>query len=185
MPSRCWRSWLERSPVTRWPGRLKRHVFACVHVQQVAGALPLVAIGLPTRRPRRPRDPGPPQHLPNRGVTEAGRATDQTRPPAGLASTGTDRPGELGRELPRAARAIKKTGERRPRLLARLKPAVPPTVRRRRRHAETGCSLLQRHPALEARSGQPVRASRYGGTTSEPSFGAGLWRDPQPRRRAG
>ena len=153
MPSRCWRSWLERSPVTRCPGTLEACVLAGVHVQQIAGTGPLVAVGRLPHCSRRPRDPRPPEHLPDGRVAEAGRTDDQARPPSGLAPAGTDRLSELGRQLPRrlmrTAGAIAQANERRAGFLAGLQPTMPPAVRRRRRHAEAGRSPLQRHPLLD------------------------------------
>ena len=136
-------------------GPLEARVLAGVHVQQITGARPLVAVGRLPGRLRWPRDPGPAQHLPDRRVAEAGRARDQARPPACLAATLADRLGELGRELPgramRPARAIKQTRQARPRLRAAVEPAMPPTVRRRRRDAEGGRGRLQRHPTRRSR----------------------------------
>jgi len=144
-------------------GALEARVLAGVHVRQVAGAGPLVAGGRLPRRPRRPGDPRSPEHLPDRRVAETGRAGHQAWAPARRASAGADRLGELGRELPgravRPTRAIKQTRPRRLRLLGRVLPAVPPTMRRRRRHAEGGRGRLQRHPLLD-RADERVPASQ-------------------------
>jgi len=79
------------------------------------------------------RDPRPPKHLPDSRVAEAGRARDQARSPTRLAPTLTDPLGQLGRELAgravRTAGAIEQTRQTRPRLLASVLPAVPPTIR--------------------------------------------------------
>ncbi len=131
-------------------GPLEAHVLARVHVQEVAGAGPLVAVGRLARRPRRPREPGPAEHLPDGRVREASRAGDQARAPARLLAAPADCSLELRRELARRAvrpaGAIEQTRKRRPRLLARPQPAMPPAVRRRRRHTEGGRGRLQRHP---------------------------------------
>jgi hypothetical protein len=124
-----------------------------VHVQQVAGTGPLVAVGRLLGRSRRPRDPRPAQHLPHGRVREAGGAGDQPGSPPSAAAAGADRLLELRRQLARravrATRAIKEADQRLARLLARLQPAVPPTMRGRRRHAEGGRGRLQRHPLLD------------------------------------
>src|SRR6266536_2403822 len=115
-----------------WPQEAR--VAAGVHVQQVAGAGPLVAVGWLLDRPRRSRDLGPLEHLPDGQVREAGRAGDQARPPTRLASAGADRLGELGGELPRRAmrpaRAVKQARQAAASLLAALQPAMPPAMRR-------------------------------------------------------
>jgi len=96
------------SPVTgdTVAGPLETCVLAGVHVQQVAGAGPLVAVGRLPHRPRRPREPRPAEHLPDGRVAEAGRAGDKARPPAGLAAAVTDRGLELGRELHQRAAIV-------------------------------------------------------------------------------
>ncbi len=151
---------VSRHPV---PRPRKARVLAGVHVQQIAGAGPLVTVGRLPDRPRRPRDPRPLEHLPDRRVAEAGRAGDQARAPAGLAAAVTDRGLELARKLPgratRPTRAIEQAGERRSRFNGRFEPAVPPTMRRRRRHAEAGRGLLQRHSLLD-RADERVAASQ-------------------------
>ena len=128
-------------------------VLARVHVQEIARAGPLVPVGRLSLGTGRPRDPRPLQHLPDGRVAEAGCAGDQSRPPARPQATGADRLGELGSELARravgTARAIEQAGERPSCLLAGLCPAMPPAVRRRRRHPEGGRGRLQRHPALD------------------------------------
>src|SRR6266511_6149166 len=121
-------------------GLLEADVFACVHVQQVAGARPLVAVRRLPRRTGRPRKPGPFEHLPDGGMCEAGSERDQARSPAGVAPASADPLSELRRELTRRAmrpaRAIEQTPKRCTRFLTRLQPAVRPTVRSRRRPAE-------------------------------------------------
>jgi hypothetical protein len=59
----------------------------------------------------------------------------------------------------RPTRTVKQTRPRRPRVLARLKPAVPPPVRRCRRHVEGGRGRLQRHPTRDRRN-ERVAASQ-------------------------
>src|SRR2546423_5835515 len=119
-------------------GPLEARVLAGVHVQQITGTGPLVPVGRLPRRPRRTRDSSPLEHFPDRLMTEAGRASDQPRPPAGLAAAVADRGLELGRELSRRttppARTIEQAGERRPRFSGRFQPAVAPAMRRRPRH---------------------------------------------------
>src|SRR5436305_278227 len=115
----------------------KARVTACIHVQQIAGTRPFVAVGRLPGRSRRTGDTRPTQHLPDGRVREAGRAGNQPRSPARLASTGADPPLKRWRELTRRAvrttRPIEQTRQGTPRLPARLQPAVPPAVRRRRR----------------------------------------------------
>src|SRR4249919_3164976 len=105
-------------------------VAACVHVQQITGAGPLVAVGWLLDRGPTPGEPGPLEHLPDRRVREAGRAGDKTWTPARLASAIADPLLQLGGQQPRRpmrpARAIKQGGH----LAAALEPAMPPTMRR-------------------------------------------------------
>ena len=63
------------------PGPPEARIAADVHVQQVAGAGPLVAIGLPARRARPAREAVAEEHLPDRLMRMPGRAGDQPRPP--------------------------------------------------------------------------------------------------------
>src|SRR5436190_23966167 len=78
-------------------GTLEAGVLADIHVQQIAGARPLVAVGGLACRPGWPRDPGPLEHFPDGRVAKAGRAGDQARPPS---------PSCVGRHRsPRRARA--------------------------------------------------------------------------------
>src|SRR6266487_4977428 len=55
-------------------GAQEARVAGDVHVQQVAGTGPLVAVGWLLGSSRRPRDPSPLEHLPDGRVCEAGRA---------------------------------------------------------------------------------------------------------------
>jgi hypothetical protein len=81
-------------------GPQESRVTARVHVQQIAGAGPLVAVGRLFGRARRPRDPGSPEHFPDGRVGEASRSGDQPRSPAGFAPAGADGLLELRRQLP-------------------------------------------------------------------------------------
>src|SRR6478672_5320739 len=109
-----------------------------VHVQQVARARPLVAVGRLLRRPRRARDAVTAEHLPDRRVGLAGSAGDQPRPPTSVAPALADALLELGldqpRHPPRATRAIQQPAARTQLLLARAEPPVPPAMGGRRRH---------------------------------------------------
>jgi hypothetical protein len=175
--------------VTRCPGRRNR-AYSLVSMCSRSPGQGHSAVGRLTRRFRRPGETRPPEHLRDSRVTEAGRAGDQARPPAGATPACADRLGELGRELARrvarTARAIKQTRQRRVRLLAGLEPTVPPTMSSRGRHAERRRGRLQRHPHRSRRPARGVasRASRYGETTSSPPSSRSLAR-PRPRRRAG
>src|SRR6266511_248006 len=128
-------------------------VAAGVHVQEITRARPLIAVGRLPGRPRRPRDPGPAEHLPDGRVREASRAGDQARSPTRLAAAGADRLLELRRELTRraagTARTINQARQRPPRLIPGLEPAVPPAMRRRRRNAECGRGRIQRQATLD------------------------------------
>src|SRR5439155_19197410 len=106
---------------------LEAGVAADIHVQQIAGAGPLVAVGGLPRWPWRAGDARPLEHLPDRRVSKAGESSDQPRTPARLAAAGADPLLQLGVKLARAvagsAGAIEQTAEARARLLARLAPA--------------------------------------------------------------
>src|SRR5581483_2819318 len=82
-----------------------------VHVQQITGTGPLVAVSRLANRSRRPRDPGPAEHLPDRRVRKAGRRPNKPRPPTRRPTTGTNPllqlRGELPRRAARPARAVK------------------------------------------------------------------------------
>src|ERR1051326_2729817 len=124
------------------PGPQEARVAAGVHVQQIARTGPLVPVRRLLADTRRTRDPLPLEHFPNGRVREARGAGDQPRSPTRLASTGTDRLLELGRQLSRRAmrttRPIEQTRQAAPRLLTRLQPAMPPAMGRRRRDVEGG-----------------------------------------------
>src|SRR5439155_22223766 len=115
-------------------------IAAGVHVQQIAWARPLIAIGRLPLRSRRPREPEATQHLPDRRVREAGRAGDQARPPARLAAAVADRAFASARQPPWTAcgpaRAIKQTDKSNSLPRARSPPAPPPTMRGRRPDSE-------------------------------------------------
>src|SRR5207245_5100605 len=86
-------------------------------------------------------------------------ARDQARPPTRLAATVADPLLQLRSEQPwravRPTRAINQCA----RLPTTIEPAVPPTMRRRRRHAEGGRGRLQRHPLIN-RADQRETASQ-------------------------
>src|SRR5438045_2030020 len=113
-------------------GPQETRVAAGVHVQQVARARPLVAVGRLLLRSRSAREAGPLEHLPHRRVGEARRAGDQARTPAGLAPAVTDPLLELARQQPRRAMWSARAVEERTRLAAAVEPTVPPTMSRRR-----------------------------------------------------
>src|SRR6266542_1744272 len=76
----------------RVTGSQEARVAADIHVQQIAGARPFIAVGRLLDRSRPPRDPGPLEHLPDRRMRTAG-----------LAPTGADPLLQLGSEKPRRA----------------------------------------------------------------------------------
>ncbi len=134
-------------------GPQEARVAGNVHVQEIAGAGPLVAVGRLLGLSGRPRQPRSPQHLPDGRVAEASGAGDQPRSPAGFAAAGTDRLLEVRCELAWRAvwttRAVEQAAQRAPSLVRCLCPAMPPAVRRRRRHAEGGRGRLQRQSILD------------------------------------
>jgi len=113
-------------------GSLEAHVLADVHVQEVARAGPLVAVGWLSLGSWRPREPRSAEHLPHGRVSKAGRSGNQPGSPAGLSPAGADPLLEHGGELPRramwSAGAIEEASERTSRLLVRLTPAMPPAM---------------------------------------------------------
>ena len=117
---------------------------------------------------RRPREAVPAEHLPDGRVR---RSRSRRRPGAAPSRSrgGSRRSAPAAR--PRAAAAerrgrLERSSSQRPdaRSAAAVEPAVPPAVRRRRRHAEGGRGRLQRssppRSLAPARAGQPVRAWR-------------------------
>src|SRR5438132_6050406 len=144
-------------------GALEARIARRVHVQQVARAGPLVAVGGLLRSSRRTRDAVAAEHLPDRRVGLAGGAGDEPRSPAGMAAALADSLLELLVEQPRAAprpaRTVEQPGSRAELLLARLEPPVPPTVGGGGRHAEGGGRRLLRHP-IRDRLGQREAAGR-------------------------
>src|SRR5579883_122753 len=113
-------------------GSQETGVAACVHVQQVTGAGPLVAVGRLLGRGRTAGEPGALEHLPDGRVREAGRAGNEPRSPAGLAAAVADPLLELrGEQAGRAVRPARAV-EQRTLLAAAIEPAVPPAVRGRR-----------------------------------------------------
>src|SRR5437764_13360137 len=83
----------------------------------------------------------------------AGLAGDQPRSPARATPERADPRLLTARQHPRAAlrprAAIVEAGLAAALLLTGLTPAMPPAVRRRRRHAERGRGRPQRHPPLD------------------------------------
>src|SRR6266508_6981375 len=106
-----------------WPQEAR--IAACVHVQQVTGAGPLVAVGRLLGRRRAAREPGSLQHFPDSRVREARGTRDQTRTPAGLATAIADPLLQLGREQPRRAVRPARAIQQRPWLTAAVKPTMP------------------------------------------------------------
>src|SRR5262249_53822551 len=105
-------------------------IAARVHVQQVAGAGALVAVGRLFYRRRGGREPRTLEPLPPRRVRDPGRARHQPRTPAGLAATVADpllQPrSQQTRRAVRTARAIPES------LLPTLpvEPTMPPAMSR-------------------------------------------------------
>jgi hypothetical protein len=85
------------------PGPAEARVAADVHVQQIAGAGPLVTIGLPARRARPTRDTVAEEHLPDRLMRMPGRARDQPRPPTRRLADGADPRLDVGAQTTRLA----------------------------------------------------------------------------------
>jgi hypothetical protein len=79
---------------------------------------------------------------------------------------------QQARRAPWPARAITQTRQRAARLLTRFPPAMPPPVRRRRRHVEGGRGRLQRHPFLD-------RAHQRE-TASQSELGVSVQNHPSP-----
>jgi hypothetical protein len=121
-------------------GSLEAGVAADIHVQQVAGAVPLVAVGGLPGRTLWPGDVRPLEHFRDSRVSKAGDGSGQPWPPARLAAAGTDPLLQLGGEPARTpvrpARTIGEAGEARARLPTRPLPAVAPAVSGGGRDAE-------------------------------------------------
>src|SRR5439155_6751976 len=138
-------------------------VCADIHVQPITGAGPLVAVGGLPDRPRSTRDAGPAEHLPDGRVRKARRPGHKPRPPASLSPAVADPLLQIGGEKPRRAVRPTRAVQQRLKLPAAIKPAMPPSVHRRRRHAEAGCSLLQRTTILDrAHEREPPGQSELG-----------------------
>ena len=156
---------------------------ADVHVQQVAGAGPLVAPGRLPLRPRAPRESVPAKHLPDGRVREAGRGRDQAWAPAGAAAAGADpclqRRSELARRATGSARAIAQAGAAAAVLLAGRRPAMPPAMRGRGRDAEGRRGGLDAHSPFDCQhERQAAGQSELGVTVKRhpgPSFGRESW----------
>ena len=137
------------------PGPAEARVARDVHVQQVAGTGPLVAVGGFARRPRGARERVAAQHLPYRLMRYADGAGHQPRSPAGQLAGVADPLLELGgkptRALPRSARTVTQAHQRAALLAATLRASAAPrptpwTSRR--------CTM----PPLAAASRRPRRA---------------------------
>jgi hypothetical protein len=93
-------------------GLLEARLLGRVHGQQVARAGPRVAVCRLAHRTRWPRDPRPPEHLPDGRMAEAGRACDKPWPQPvwrrqaqiASASSGASRRGERCGRLERSSR---------------------------------------------------------------------------------
>src|SRR5690348_14399584 len=85
------------------PGAFKPCVAGGVHVQEVAGARPLVSLRGVACSPPDARDPVAIQDLPDRRVRVAGLASDQPRPPTGALPRLADPLLGLGVKQPRAS----------------------------------------------------------------------------------
>src|SRR3954466_15114086 len=128
--ARSWAPVLLRSPVTAMARPLETRVAGRVHVNQVARAGPLVAVGRLALRTLLPRTAMALERLRNRRVRMPELACEQARTPAG-ASSGCADPLLLGqRERARAAerttRAIVQTSQRFALDRSRLAPAPRP-----------------------------------------------------------
>ena len=145
------------------PGLAEAGVAACVHVKQVTGAGPLVAVGRLLDRRRTARETGPLEHLPDRRVRDPRRTRNQTRTPTGLAPAVADPLLQLSRQQPwrevRTARAI----PQRSCLPTTVKPATPPAMRRRRRNTEGRRGRSHRAPTFDrAHKREPTCQSELG-----------------------
>src|SRR5215207_4160299 len=160
-------------------GALEAGEAADVHVEQVPGAGPLVAVGGLPRRALGARDAGSLQHLPDRRVREARERGDEPRSPTRLPAAGADSLLQLGGELARArvrpARAIEQTDASGASLLARLLPAMPPAVSGRGRDAEGARGRLQARSSFDRLHERETAGQSELGVTVKrhpgPSFG--------------
>src|SRR5438552_323287 len=126
---RC-RSLVERSPVTRWPGR--------------AGLRPLVAAVTLTRLARPSRQAVTPEHLPDRRAGTADDPGEAAGAKVGAAASLQDRLLPARREPTGPAVRPRGTIDKRRIETAAFQPAVPPAVHSRGRHAEAGRGPPQR-----------------------------------------
>ena len=147
----------------RVPGPLESPVAGRVHVQEVAGAGPLVAVRRLLRRPRGPRDAIPREHLRDRRMRPTALASNQSWPPPGAPADRADPLLDLrveqARHPLRPARAIEQPGVRAALCRTGQQAAMPPPVRRRRRDIESGRGRSQRR-APSNHLGQSKPASR-------------------------
>src|SRR5882757_10004658 len=106
-------------------GPQEARVAAGVHVEQIAGAGPLIAVGWLSAPWLAARDPRPLEHLPDGRVREPGRSSDQPRTPTGLAAASTDPLLQLGREQPRRAARPARAIKQRACQTITVEPAMP------------------------------------------------------------
>jgi hypothetical protein len=159
-----------------------------VHLQQRASSRPLVAM---YRRPRRPRASGEAaasQHLRDR---RAGPAHDpgQPRRPMSRRHTGDHDRFLLGRtQLQRRAMRPTRPLSERSRTTPALQPAMPPTVRGRRRDSERGRGGSRRQTPIDGRyPRKPASRSQLRVSVQihpGPPLGAGLGGPAHTSRRA-
>ena len=172
---------LRAHPVARSPraiagdavaGPQEARIARDVHVQQIAGTGPLVAVGRLLGYSRAPREPVAAEHLPDRRVREPGRSGDQAWTPAGLSTAVADPFLQLGGEKTRRSVWTAGAIQQRIRQAAAIEPAMPPTMRRRRRDTESGRRLLQRETTLD-------RAHQRE-TASQSELGVSVQQHPSP-----
>jgi hypothetical protein len=162
-----------------------------VHMQQVAGAGPLVAVGGLARCPRCGRQRVAAQHLPHRLMRHADRAGHQPRPPAGQLARLTDPLLELRREPtgtpPGSAGTVAQAAQGCALGRRRGTPAPHPDPRRgrrdvaRRRRSPQRCAALHALHQLEAATRREPRVRvLHPGLRKSVSFS-----NPQPPGRPG
>src|SRR5262245_23549999 len=91
----------------------------------------------------------PPEHLPDSRAGTTNKTRQARRAEVGLATGAQDRLLLGGRQPPWLPKRPRGAIHKRRVRAAAIKPAMPPTVRCRRRHPETGTRLPQRHPPID------------------------------------
>ena len=173
----------------RVPGPQEASEALAVHVQQIAGAGPLVQARPLPRLPRRTRDPRPPERPPDGRVRVPGLAGDEPRPPA-RATPGRADPLLLRpRQKPRAALgsrgAILEADERLLLLGRGLRPAPPPLAGGRRRDAAASGRLPAPAPGLDVGDERPPTGESETSVTVKPHPGPSFDCEPSQTHSLG